>query len=67
MLHNLFGGENSGNQIQINTLISGDDEGIVKIWDLRTRNCIFEFEDNEDFISDFAIHSNHPNTLIASG
>jgi len=36
-------------------LLTGDDDGSVKLWDLRTRACVQCWSENEDFISDFAI------------
>lgn len=36
-------------------LLTGDDNGTVKLWDLRKRSCAFEWTESEDFISDFAI------------
>jgi WD40 repeat protein len=47
-------------------LITGDDDGTIKLWDLRTRNSVHEWTENEDFISDFALHSDG-NTLLAAG
>jgi len=47
-------------------LITGDDEGVIKLWDLRTKNNVHEWNENEDFISEFAIHSDG-NTLLAAG
>ena len=47
-------------------MVSGDDEGTVKLWDLRKGSSIFEFKDNEDYISNFAIKESS-NTLLATG
>jgi len=35
-------------------LYTGDDNGLVKAWDMRQAQAIFSFEDNEDYISEFA-------------
>jgi len=35
-----------------NFLITGDEEGVIKVWDLRQQNCLQTFHDNEDYISD---------------
>ena len=32
-------------------LISGDDEGVVKVWDLRSSDCVFEVHEQSEAIS----------------
>jgi len=44
--------------IQDNNIFTGDDEGVVKVWDDRSKKNIRTFAENEDFISDFALHNN---------
>ncbi|KMZ62002.1 WD-40 repeat protein [Zostera marina] len=34
------------------TVASGDDEGCIKVWDIRSRTCCNTFEAHEDWISD---------------
>jgi hypothetical protein len=38
----------------------------VKLWDLRKPKPVFEWKDNEDYISSFCIHE-EKNTLLATG
>jgi WD40 repeat protein len=47
-------------------LISGDDDGTVKLWDLRKKDSIFAWKDNEDFIADIAVNED-TNTALAAG
>jgi len=52
------------------TIASGDDDGCIKVWDVRQRNCTFTFDDvHQDFISDMQHHvpqgSAGPGELIA--
>eukprot|EP01097_Dermamoeba_algensis_P003699 TRINITY_DN2533_c1_g1_i1.p1 TRINITY_DN2533_c1_g1~~TRINITY_DN2533_c1_g1_i1.p1 ORF type:complete len:280 (-),score=75.70 TRINITY_DN2533_c1_g1_i1:173-1012(-) len=50
-----------------NVLASGDDEGCVKIWDLKQKACVYEFNENEDFISGFALRPQKNALLATSG
>jgi WD40 repeat protein len=63
---------NSLVHIQDGTLIgSGDDDGIIKIWDLRiaskksSKLGVMEFQENEGTITDMAVNKNK-NLLLAS-
>ena len=47
-------------------LATGDDSGTVKLWDLRTRGCVVEYEEHADFISGLATSEHRPDTLVAS-
>ena len=49
-------GINALKSINASILASGDESGVVKLWDERKSKdtCIFEWNDNVDFISDFA-------------
>ena len=38
-------------------LVSGDDEGEIKIWDLRTNVCVLNYYEQSETITDFAINS----------
>eukprot|EP01103_Thecamoeba_quadrilineata_P012727 TRINITY_DN3353_c0_g1_i1.p1 TRINITY_DN3353_c0_g1~~TRINITY_DN3353_c0_g1_i1.p1 ORF type:complete len:368 (-),score=71.91 TRINITY_DN3353_c0_g1_i1:90-1193(-) len=38
-----------------NLLATGDAEGVIKLWDLRTQKVAFEFNENIDYISDMVI------------
>lgn len=44
---------------------TGDDEGCVKLWDLRQQAVVMEFSDHTDFISDLAVVP-HKKTLLAT-
>jgi len=44
---------------------TGDDDGVVKIWDTRSKQSVGKIEENSDFISEFVYHDNL--LLAASG
>jgi len=48
-------------------LATGDDDGIIKAWDLRQQKCVFEFQENNDFISDMLIRPEYNLLLATSG
>eukprot|EP00903_Cladosiphon_okamuranus_P007933 g7658.t1 len=48
-------------------LASGDDQGVIKIWDTRAKNEVAKFEVNEDFISAFATNEANDKLLATSG
>ncbi|KAJ3248089.1 WD domain repeat-containing protein 55 [Chytriomyces hyalinus] len=48
-----------------NMVVTGDDAGVVKIWDTRARKLVMKYEVNEDFISDLTYVS-HESTLLAT-
>jgi len=50
-----------------NLMASGDDDGCVKVWDLRTKKVIHEFQESEEFISDMAYHDRIHMLLATSG
>ena len=49
-----------------NVLVSGDDDGTVKIWDLRQARTVHELKEHRDFISDIQIAPDEK-TLLCSG
>eukprot|EP00281_Chroomonas_sp_CCMP1168_P027158 CAMPEP_0206248846 /NCGR_PEP_ID=MMETSP0047_2-20121206/20590_1 /ASSEMBLY_ACC=CAM_ASM_000192 /TAXON_ID=195065 /ORGANISM="Chroomonas mesostigmatica_cf, Strain CCMP1168" /LENGTH=366 /DNA_ID=CAMNT_0053674523 /DNA_START=51 /DNA_END=1151 /DNA_ORIENTATION=- len=49
-----------------NFLASGDDNGVVKIWDLRQQKCCHTLNEHEDFISDMRLASDE-RTLVCTG
>jgi WD40 repeat protein len=49
-----------------NVLASGDDDGTVKIWDLRQAKCVHEMSEHEDYISDIQLAKDEK-TLLCSG
>lgn len=44
--------------------MSGDDEGVVKVWDIRANSVAMEYEECEDFISGFAYNAKHRTLLV---
>jgi len=47
-------------------LASGDDEGVIKLWDLRTKKPSFSFSDCEDYISAMTISPERNRLLVTS-
>lgn len=58
-------GVNTLECIDAAVLASGDDDGVIKLWDVRQREAIGTFETHGDFISDFT-YSPDNNSLVAS-
>jgi WD40 repeat protein len=53
--------------IDNNMLASGDDEGVVRMWDMRKPDKhVREYHDNEDYISHLEMASDG-RTLVATG
>jgi WD40 repeat protein len=50
-----------------NLLASGDDEGTVKLWDLRQRSLAHKFEEQEGFVAQLLFVPSAPHELIAIG
>ncbi|RKP15012.1 WD40-repeat-containing domain protein [Piptocephalis cylindrospora] len=48
-------------------IATGDDDGVVKIWDQRTHQAVQTYHDNEDFISSFAFQPQKKQLLAAGG
>ncbi|CAL1536605.1 unnamed protein product [Lymnaea stagnalis] len=46
---------------------TGDDEGVLKVWDMRTKNATMEMKECDDFISDMVVEDNKKIILAASG
>ncbi|XP_028220513.1 WD repeat-containing protein 55-like isoform X2 [Glycine soja] len=49
------------------TVASGDDEGCIKVWDIRERSCCNSFNAHEDYISDITFVSDAMKLLATSG
>jgi len=49
------------------SVATGDDDGCVKLWDVRSRKPTATFEECEDFIADMAFRSDGYRLLAASG
>jgi len=47
-----------------NILATGDEEGVIKVWDLRQSKQVFAWHEHQDFISDLVLLSTHQ-TLLA--
>ena len=46
--------EDASNRVRFaseHILISGDDEGVVKVWDLRSSDCVFEVGEQSEAIT----------------
>ena len=48
-------------------LITGDDDGYVKLWDLRDKKAVHEWRDNEDYISDLCVCPDNKFVLAPGG
>lgn len=48
-------------------LASGDDEGSVKLWDVRANKCVMEDRGFDDYVSDFFIDPEERTLVAASG
>ena len=46
---------------------TGDDDGVVKLWDVRTPHAVMEYELHEDFISSFAYNPDRSTLLSTAG
>ncbi|KAI9019364.1 WD40-repeat-containing domain protein [Phycomyces nitens] len=53
--------------IDDNMMSTGDDEGVVKIWDQRTQKAVKEYKVHEDFISDMAYNPGQGPSLVVAG
>lgn len=49
-----------------NLIATGDDQGCIKIWDIRSRKIARKWHENSDFISDL-LYVPQKNTLVATG
>lgn len=52
--------------IDSHVVATGDDAGVVKLWDIRQRKVVMIYKENDDFISDFAVFPNNNNMIIAA-
>ena len=53
--------------ISENMFASGDDEGVVKLWDRRKPTSIRQWQENEDFIADLSYVPDKKTLLVAGG
>ncbi|OAD70811.1 hypothetical protein PHYBLDRAFT_4670, partial [Phycomyces blakesleeanus NRRL 1555(-)] len=49
-----------------NMFATGDDQGVIKIWDNRKEDAVMTYSEHEDFIADMAYSPSHK-TLVAVG
>jgi WD40 repeat protein len=47
-------------------LLSGDDDGLTKVWDLRTSECVFEAHEQSEAITGLLFDEDHTNVLASS-
>lgn len=50
-----------------NILATGDDGGVIKLWDVRTGSETMEYTEHDDFISDFDFDANSKTLVASSG
>jgi WD40 repeat protein len=50
-----------------NLIFSGDEDGVIKIWDQRQPEKVKEISENDDFISAFAVNADRGTLLATSG
>eukprot|EP00038_Savillea_parva_P003202 m.122323 g.122323 ORF g.122323 m.122323 type:complete len:313 (-) comp11103_c0_seq4:147-1085(-) len=48
-------------------LATGDDEGVVKVWDIRSQQCVAEYDEHADYIAQLTTTEHHAELLAASG
>jgi WD repeat-containing protein 55 len=53
--------------IDENTFVTGDDNGCVKLWDIRSNQETMTFHRQEDFITSFCYHADSSTLLCTSG
>ncbi|GFR98709.1 WD repeat-containing protein 55, partial [Elysia marginata] len=46
---------------------TGDDDGVLKVWDMRTKTCTVEMKECDDFISDMIVDDNKKLIIASSG
>jgi WD40 repeat protein len=60
-------GVNALHILNENCVISGDDDGQIKVWDVRTGASVMDVSSHEDFISSFAVGPDGDTILSGSG
>ena len=51
-----------------NVMLSGDEDGVIKMWDMRRMtNAVMELKECDDYISDMVCHDNRKHLLVTSG
>ena len=60
-------GVNALHILNENCVISGDDDGEIKVWDVRTGACVMSASSHEDFISSFVVGPDGDTILSGSG
>lgn len=54
-------------RVDVHTFVSGDDDGLIKVWDIRQKEQVNQLEGHTDFISDFLWVRNPKRLLSTSG
>ncbi|CAG8454110.1 14633_t:CDS:10 [Ambispora leptoticha] len=66
--HNAHDGPiNCVQQLNQYVLATGDDNGVIKLWDTRQGNETMEYSEHKDFISDLAFSAEHKTLVSTSG
>uniref|UniRef100_A0A0G4HX61 Uncharacterized protein n=1 Tax=Chromera velia CCMP2878 TaxID=1169474 RepID=A0A0G4HX61_9ALVE len=60
-------GVNSLLVLDEHTFAAGDDEGQIKLWDVRQPKSVFQINENDDFISDMQIANDKKSLVVTSG
>lgn len=47
-------------------MVSGDDEGVIKVWDLRQSECVFEAHEQSEAITGFYYDESFSNVIASS-
>ena len=50
-----------------NEIATGDDDGVIKLWDIRTNSNVMQFNKHQDFISGLCYNSENSTLLSVSG
>eukprot|EP01105_Mastigella_eilhardi_P027291 TRINITY_DN8346_c0_g1_i1.p1 TRINITY_DN8346_c0_g1~~TRINITY_DN8346_c0_g1_i1.p1 ORF type:complete len:482 (-),score=162.94 TRINITY_DN8346_c0_g1_i1:139-1584(-) len=60
--------KDSINAIAVNDkfIATGDDEGVIKLWDMGRRKCVQQWHEHNDYIASLLFHP-HKNSLVAGG
>ncbi|KAH9098191.1 hypothetical protein LEN26_016628 [Aphanomyces euteiches] len=58
---------NQLHRISNNIITSGDDQGCVKMWDVRQRRCVVEWNEHTDYISDMTTNDAKDTLLVTGG
>lgn len=58
----------SAEVIDSNVMLTGDEDGVIKMWDMRRLpGPVMELKENDDYISDMVCHDDRKHLLVSSG